>query len=356
MTSHSAKLAFAALNDGKANFDDIYVSADPRRYFGVLGQLDYIIPHLAQPVFGQLIQARAEQQDEPVTVLDLGCSYGVNGALMKYALGYDAIRERYVSPHLQSLKSEELTGHDRAFYRAWPKNESVRVIGLDVSERAIRYAEESGAIDLGYALDLERDDPSPEQAEQLAKADIIVSTGCVGYVTSKTFHRLAKLARKAARHGSRPFVLQNVSLSRDRADALRAGAGHRAFRGGEFRAAALCDARRNGHHGACRGIARSRSLYRREADGFFPAELFVPRPQSEIRARAVARYRVAWSRARTSLGRSGRSVERHVEARAPHRADRESAAGRRTGEIEKAPRSIAAPGSSISDGLSERLK
>ncbi len=208
MNKHSATLAFAAINDGKANFDDIYVSADPRRYFSVLGQLDYIIPHLAQPVFDQLIQARAEQQDEPVTVLDLGCSYGVNGALMKYALSYDAIRERYISPHLQSLKSEELAGHDRAFYRAWPKNDGVRVIGLDVSENAVRYAQASGAIDLGYALDLERHDPSPEQAEALAKADIIVSTGCVGYVTSKTFHRLAKLARRGRPTWVASFVLR----------------------------------------------------------------------------------------------------------------------------------------------------
>jgi SAM-dependent methyltransferase len=281
MNSHSAKLAFAALNDGKANFDDIYVSADPRRYFSVLGQLDYIIPHLAQPVFGQLIQARAEQQDEPVTVLDLGCSYGVNGALMKYALGYDAIRERYVSPHLQSLKSEELTGHDRAFYRAWPKNESVRVIGLDVSERAIRYAEESGAIDLGYALDLERDDPSPEQAEQLAKADIIVSTGCVGYVTSKTFHRLAKLARKGRPAWVASFVLRMFPHR-----AIEQTLGEQGLVTERFEAATFVQRRFATLDEMDSTVRAVESLgldpYGREADGFFHAELFISRPQSEI--------------------------------------------------------------------------
>ena len=89
---------FSQLNESKANFDHIYVAEDPRQYFRHLGQLDYIIPHLAQPVFGQLIRARAETQREPVTVLDLGSSYGVNGALMKYALHYDMLRERYTAP------------------------------------------------------------------------------------------------------------------------------------------------------------------------------------------------------------------------------------------------------------------
>ena len=50
------------------------------------------------------------------TVLDLGSSYGVNGALMKYALGYDALRDRYTAPSLQGLSSEDLLELD-AFTR-----------------------------------------------------------------------------------------------------------------------------------------------------------------------------------------------------------------------------------------------
>lgn len=281
MNKHSATLAFAAINDGKANFDDIYVSADPRRYFSVLGQLDYIIPHLAQPVFDQLIQARAEQQDEPVTVLDLGCSYGVNGALMKYALSYDAIRERYTSPHLQALSHDELVAHDRAFYRAWPKHDAVRVIGLDVSENAVRYAQASGAIDLGYALDLERHDPSQEQAEALAKADIIVSTGCVGYVTSKTFHRLAKLARKGRPAWVASFVLRMFPYRAITQTLAEQGLVTEKFEGATFvqrRFATLDEMDTTVRSVESLGF----DPYGREADGFFHADLFVSRPQAEI--------------------------------------------------------------------------
>ena len=113
---------YAKLNQSKMDFSDLYTSNDPRSYFKYLGQLDYIIPHLAQPIFDQLIRARQELQSEPVTVLDLGCSYAINGALMKYALDYEALRQRYTAPSLQTLSNAELLELDRHFYRAWPRH------------------------------------------------------------------------------------------------------------------------------------------------------------------------------------------------------------------------------------------
>src|SRR3546814_7151487 len=49
---------FLEINRGKADFSAIYVQPDPRAYFRTLGALGYVIPHLARPVFDQLIEAR----------------------------------------------------------------------------------------------------------------------------------------------------------------------------------------------------------------------------------------------------------------------------------------------------------
>lgn len=281
MNTHNSQLVFSAINDGKANFDEIYTAADPRQYFRVLGQLDYIIPHLAQPVFNQLIRVRAEQQAEPVTVLDLGCSYGVNGALMKYAVGFDAIRERYVSPQLQSLSHAELLKHDQAFYRSWPRNENVRVIGLDVSENAIRYAQESGAIDIGYALDLENDDPTPEQAEALSKVDLVISTGCVGYVTSKTFRRLAKLARRGRPAWVASFVLRMFPYEAIERTLAEQALVTEQFEGTTFVQRRFADvAEMEATVSAVE--ARGLDTYGREIEGLYHADLFVSRPANEI--------------------------------------------------------------------------
>src|SRR3569623_1541326 len=201
---------YATIKQAKMDFTELYTSKDPRNYFKYLGQLDYIIPHLAQPVFAQLIKARQETQTQPVTVLDVGCSYAINGALMKYAVDYEALRQRYTAPSLQPLSSAEVLGLDRHFYRSWPQNKGVRVIGLDVSENAVRYAEDAGILDHGLAIDLESRDPSAEEAAILADVDIIVSTGCVGYVTSKTFQRIAKAARKGRTANNAPWAANFV--------------------------------------------------------------------------------------------------------------------------------------------------
>ena len=44
-------ISFTQLNQAKMDFSDLYDQRDPRNYFKYLGQLDYIIPHLAQPIF-----------------------------------------------------------------------------------------------------------------------------------------------------------------------------------------------------------------------------------------------------------------------------------------------------------------
>jgi hypothetical protein len=275
------QLKFSVINDDKANFDDIYTAKDPRQYFRVLGQLDYIIPHLAQPIFRQLISARAEQQSEPVTVLDLGCSYGVNGALMKYRLHYDTLRERYTSPALQGITSEELMGLDQFFYRAWPKNPRLRVSGLDASKTATRYAEVSGTVDHVIARNLETEDPAPEEAALLAEVDLIVSTGCVGYITSRTFERIARYARKGRPAWVVSFVLRMFPYDEIAATLARQELETEHFDGATFvqrRFANVTEMEATVRAVEMRGLDTGGF----ERDGFFHAGLFVSRPRAEI--------------------------------------------------------------------------
>jgi SAM-dependent methyltransferase len=272
---------FSDLNEIKSDFSKIYTDHDPREYFRVLGQLDYIVPHVAQPVFEQLIRARGETQDDPVTVLDLGCSYGLNGALMKYALRYDALRERYTDPALKTLSPNALLGLDRNFYQAWPKSPRVRVVGLDPSANAVRYGESAGTMDIGLALDLENYDPSPEQAKILENVDIIVSTGCVGYVTSKTFKRLTKLARKGRPAWVASFVLRMFAYEEIEETLSTLG-----LQTEQFEAATFVQRRFANYEemdATIRAVEeRGLDPRGRESDGLFHADLFISRPAEEI--------------------------------------------------------------------------
>lgn len=314
---------YTKLNQSKMDFSDLYISKDPRSYFKYLGQLDYIIPHLAQPIFGQLLRARQELQSEPVSVLDLGCSYAINGALMKYALDYEALRQRYTAPSLQTLSNEELLELDRHFYRAWPRHGGVRVIGLDISENAIRYGEKCGLLDRGLAIDLEGRELTPDEAADLADVDIIVSTGCVGYVGSKTFERVLKASRRGRTPWVASFVLRMFPFD-DIARTLGAyGLVTELYEGATFVQRRF--ANRDEMEATIRAVeARGLDSEGRETEGLFHANLFISRPPEEIErcpiqklVSLVSGMNKLWPVGANVLGSYGPSALRRARAAQP---------------------------------------
>ena len=85
MQTHATTVEFESLNSHKANFDAIYDLPDPREYYRVLVGLDYVIPDLARNVFRSVIERRTQDAAWPLTILDVGCSYGINAALARRA-------------------------------------------------------------------------------------------------------------------------------------------------------------------------------------------------------------------------------------------------------------------------------
>lgn len=197
-------MSFAAINSSKANFDEIYTREDPRAYFSVLGSLDYMIPDLAEPVVRQLLTARGQRYGGEQIVLDVGCSYGINAAVHRFPLSFATLRNRYARHEMMALSPEELARLDRHFYAGWPDIGLARFIGLDISEPAIRYARGVGLIDRGVIANLETSRLNEDDAQALSSANVILSTGCVGYVTEKTYEQVLRAI------GKRPWVISFV--------------------------------------------------------------------------------------------------------------------------------------------------
>lgn len=176
--------------DVKANFDQIYVRPDPREYFRVLHGLDYIIPDLALPIFRQITETLTGLRGRPLRILDIGCSYGINAAFLRYPMSLERLAQRYGDLQAFGLAPDEVVALDRNYYRSWPAAINARFIGLDSSAPAVGYATRTGILDHGFAEDLESNDPSPRLADLLSGVDLVISTGCVGYVTAATFKRV----------------------------------------------------------------------------------------------------------------------------------------------------------------------
>ncbi|MEV6911094.1 class I SAM-dependent methyltransferase [Amycolatopsis sp. NPDC051071] len=191
---------------GKISFDHIYTEPDPRAFFGTLRRLDYDIPQQAKAYFAKLIDEYRTEQDVKVpTVLDLGCSYGVNATLYRCDTSMERLYDHYATA--ESLTRDELITHDRRMVERLSVENDVRFLGLDTSEPALDYALAAGLIDDAIHADLENEDPTEEQRALLADVDIVISTGCVGYVTEKTLVRIARENQPWMAH----FVLRMFS-------------------------------------------------------------------------------------------------------------------------------------------------
>jgi hypothetical protein len=183
-------LSNQAINRAKANMDHIYAEPDPRAYFRELDRVDYAIPDRAKPVFRALIDHLAARRGAPIRTLDLGCSYGINAAILKHDLSMADLYARYTDPALDAASSDAVIAADRAYFDDLPESASAEMIGLDPAETAIAYAERSGLIEHGLSLNLEEESLSDAAATLVAPVDLVMSTGCVGYVGAKSFDRL----------------------------------------------------------------------------------------------------------------------------------------------------------------------
>lgn len=195
----------------KASFDHIYDLEDPRGYFNTLGELDYRAPEHGSGVFSRLLEEMGAAGRPKV--VDLCCSYGVNAALLKYDLTLDDLYVRYGSEQLAELSGEELAVADGDFYGERRVESAPEVVGVDVAEKAVSYAVQSGLLEEGFAENLEEEQPSEELREAVDGVDLLTVTGGVGYVWENTFDRVLSCSDGDAAPWVATFPLRMVNYS-----------------------------------------------------------------------------------------------------------------------------------------------
>ena len=202
------ELAFEEINEAKASMDHIYDQRDPRAYFRELNHLGYAIPGEAKPIFQKLISHLQGRRRDQINILDLGCSYGVNAALLKHDLSMADLYAHWDNDEMADAVPEEVIDNDQHFFSERSEPEDIKVIGIDVAENAIGYGTKAGLLDDGLTVDLETE-PLPAAAEEeLTAVDLVMSTGCVGYVTEKSFERLMPVITRGRKPWLANFVLR----------------------------------------------------------------------------------------------------------------------------------------------------
>lgn len=204
----TSETLFDEINEAKVSMDHIYDQPDPRAYFRELKKLDYIIPDSAKLIFQTLISRLKRRRCGTVHVLDLGCSYGINAAILKFDQTMPELYEQWGKDNLAEATIGEVAKYGKHLYSAIEDPEDVTVIGLDQADNAVEFAEKIGLLDGGLSANLETEPLPGETGVDLGAVDLVTSTGCVGYITEKSFDRLLPAIEPGHRPWFANFVLR----------------------------------------------------------------------------------------------------------------------------------------------------
>jgi len=276
------QLGSETANDVRDEYDQVYAEPDPRAYFRVLHGLDYRMPELARPVFRKIIEAASAARGEKPRVLDLGCGFGINAALLRYPIDMNRLAHRYRDLDAGDLLPERVMALDRNYFASWPTLTDMHYSGLDLSAPSIAYARSVELIDHAIAGDLESDDLSDLDTEAIRGTSCVISTGCASYAGVTTFEKILRAAGTQLPWFA-IFVLRTESL-----DAVRELLETRGLQVDKLEGVTFIQRRYHSAGEWTQALLTLETLgidtVGKEGDGLMHAELFLARPPQDADA------------------------------------------------------------------------
>ncbi|RMN41567.1 hypothetical protein SAMN05444506_10995 [Pseudomonas syringae] len=151
----------------KENFSDIYNKLSPEPYIESLKRYSYRQPDFVYDALLAKVDSILRERGE-CQVVDVACSYGFNGRIIKNEMPYASFLQKCLAPIAKNTT----------------------VIGMDISSNALDYALRHHYVDHVICQDLEHSSLTTEQAELLRGTDLVVASGAFSYVGLPTLKQI----------------------------------------------------------------------------------------------------------------------------------------------------------------------
>ena len=171
----------------KTDFTNIYTQDSPYGYLKEMNRLEYSISDSTKLLYNSIIEELENTLSRPINVLDLGSSYGINSSLLKYNLTMSELNNFFLN------RTEPTKKETKQFYEECTSNNNMNFYQIDISEEALKFSEEMNLCERGMNVDLETE--KSNLLESLPKIDVVIATGCIGYVGYKAFQNLLKVIK-----------------------------------------------------------------------------------------------------------------------------------------------------------------
>ena len=171
----------------KKDFTDIYAQKFPDAYLKEMKKLHYRIPDKTKPLYLLLAEQIIQKLSRPINILDIGSSYGINSALLKYDLEMSDLDNFFLQEENTTLEQT------KQFFEKIPSKDSLNFYQIDISEPALQFSEQVKLCKKGICVNLET---ANLHLKELPSCDMIIATGCIGYIGYKAFSNLFELIKK----------------------------------------------------------------------------------------------------------------------------------------------------------------
>jgi len=171
----------------KKDFTDIYRQKFPDDYLEEMRRLQYRIPNSTKSFYMSLAEQLYKKLSRPINILDIGSSYGINAALMKHDLEMSDLDDFFLTEENTNVEQT------KQFFEKLPSKDYLKFYQIDISDPALQFSEEVKLCTKGICINLETESLP---IKELPSFDMIIATGCIGYIGYKAFSNLFELIKK----------------------------------------------------------------------------------------------------------------------------------------------------------------
>ena len=180
----------------KKDFTDIYTQKTPYSYLKEMQVLQYRIADHTKPLYLSLAEQLYNKLQRPINILDIGSSYGINSALMKHDLVMSELDDFFLT------KDEPNIIQTKQFFEKQSQNDHLNFYQIDISNPALVFSKDSGLCEKGICVNLETD--NSRLIQELPEFDMVIATGCIGYIGYKTFSNLFEVIKNQKAYSPTP--------------------------------------------------------------------------------------------------------------------------------------------------------
>jgi len=180
----------------KKDFTNIYTQKTPYSYLKEMQLLQYRIADHTKPLYLSLAEQLYNKLQRPINILDIGSSYGINSALMKHDLVMSQLDDFFLT------KDEPTITQTKQFFEKQSLNEHLNFYQIDISNPALIFSEDSGLCKKGICINLETN--NSRLTQELPDVDLVIATGCIGYIGYKAFSNLFESIKNKKAYSSIP--------------------------------------------------------------------------------------------------------------------------------------------------------